>query len=133
MSASEAGPPSEDILAEIEAAEQRLRHAALHGNVAALDRILADDLIYVDQNGQFLSKQDDIDLHRTGALKLTRLVFSDIRLRAISEDAGLAVVRVDVRGHAAGVAFSATMRYSRVWRRIAGDWRVVSTQSTFIA
>lgn len=128
-----AGDSRADNLSGVEAAERRLRDAALHGDVAALDELLADDLVFVDQTGQFFSKQDDLDLHRTGALKLGALRFSDYRLRLLAPGVVLVVLRADASGRAAGEPFEAALRFSRVWRRESGRWRVASAHSTFIA
>jgi len=124
--------PADDELRDVEAAERRLREAALHGDVAALDALLADDLVFVDQTGQFLSKADDLDLHRTRALELTRLSFSDMRLRPFAPGVVQSILRADAEGRAAGTPFAAALRISRIWRREAGGWRVASAHSTFI-
>ncbi|CAA0102073.1 Uncharacterised protein [Starkeya nomas] len=126
--ASAAEDPAGD-LAGVEAAERRLRDAALHGDVATLDALLADDLIFVDQTGRFLSKADDLELHRSGALTLDTLRFSDYRLRALV----LAVLRADATGRAAGEAFTVALRFSRLWRREPTGWRVASAHSTAIS
>ena len=128
-----AGDSRADGLAGVETAERRLRDAALHGDVAALDELLADDLVFVDQTGQFLSKEDDLAMHRTGALKLGALRFSDYRLRLLAPGVVLVVLRADASGRAAGEPFDAALRFSRLWRHEAGRWRVASAQCTFIA
>ncbi|TSJ60587.1 nuclear transport factor 2 family protein [Starkeya sp. 3C] len=130
--ASAAEDPAGD-LAGVEAAERRLRDAALHGDVAALDALLADDLIFVDQTGRFLSKADDLELHRSGALTLDTLRFSDYRLRALAPGLVLAVLRADAAGRAAGEAFTVALRFSRLWRREPTGWRVASAHSTAIS
>ncbi len=130
--ASAAEDPAGD-LAGVEAAERRLREAALQGDVAALDALLADDLIFVDQTGRFLSKADDLELHRSGVLTLDALRFSDDRLRPLAPGVVLAVLRADAAGRAAGEAFTAALRFSRLWRREPTGWRVASAHSTIIA
>lgn len=120
-------------LAEVEAAERRLRDAALAGDAAGLDRVLADDLVFVDQRGQFLSKEDDLDLHRTGALRLSRLSFSQYRLRPLAPGIVVAVLRADAEGRAAGAPFTTALRITRVWHRAADGWRVVNQHAVVIA
>ncbi|MGA0562692.1 DUF4440 domain-containing protein [Ancylobacter sp. VNQ12] len=127
------GGPAGDEIREVEAAEGRLRDAALRGDVAALDALLADDLVFIDQTGQFLSKGDDLDLHRTRALELTRLAFSDFRFRPFAPGLVQSVLRADAEGRAGGSPFAASLRFSRIWRREPGGWRVASAHSTFIS
>ncbi|WP_371347419.1 nuclear transport factor 2 family protein [Ancylobacter sp. IITR112] len=122
-----------DDLARVAAAEQRLRDAALAGDVAALDALLADDLVFVNQFGHVLSKEDDLDLHRTGAFRLKRLAFSDYRLSHLAPGLVLAVLRADAAGTAGGAPFEARLRFTRVWRQEPSGWRVASAQSTPLA
>ena len=105
---------------DIHACEARLRDAALAGDVAALDALLADDLIFTNQTGQVLNKQDDLDLHRTGALRLESLAFSDYRLRRLDETHVLVTLRAEAEGRAGGQAFTTALRFTRVWQRQDG-------------
>ncbi|MBS7545385.1 nuclear transport factor 2 family protein [Ancylobacter oerskovii] len=118
---------------EIAAAEESLRRAALAGDVAALDALLADDLVFVDAAGRILDKQADLDLHRTGALRLSRVDFSDLRIRLLDPHTAHTVLRADAAGVAGGAPFSAALRFSRLWRRTAPGWRVVAIHASAIA
>ncbi len=64
-----------------------------------------------------LNKQDDLDLHRTGAPRLGSLAFSDYRLRRLDETHALVTLRADVRGPRRGQAFTTALRFTRVWQR----------------
>lgn len=121
------------VLDEIAAAEERLRLAALAGDVAALDALLADDMVFVDMSGRILDKQADLDLHRTGTLRLHRVAFSDLRIHALDAQNVHTVLRADAEGVAGGVPFTATLRFSRVWRLTASGWRVAAIHSCAIA
>ncbi|GAB4071500.1 nuclear transport factor 2 family protein [Ancylobacter sonchi] len=118
---------------EIAAAEEHLRRAALAGDVAALDALLADDLVFVNFAGHVLDKQDDLDLHRSGALKLSRTDFSELSIRFLDAHTAHTVLRVDAEGVAGGVPFAAALRFSRVWRRGTPGWQVVAIHSCAIA
>lgn len=124
------GGPIRDAFREVEAAEEVLRDAALRGDVAALDAVLADDLVFINMAGQLLSKADDLDLHRTGALELSHLAFSDFRFRGFAPDLVQSVLRADAAGRMGGVPFTASLRFSRIWRREPGGWRVASAHAT---
>lgn len=124
------GGPIRDAIREVEAAEEMLRDAALRGDVTALDAVLAEDLVFINLAGQLLSKADDLDLHRSGALKLSHLAFSDFRFRSLAPDLVQSVLRADAGGHMAGAPFTAALRFSRIWRREPGGWRVASAHAT---
>ncbi|MDQ0349868.1 nuclear transport factor 2 family protein [Ancylobacter vacuolatus] len=125
--------PTEADLHSVAAAERLLCAAALAGDVAALDALLADDLVFVNQFGHVLSKQDDLDLHRTGAFALETLAFSDYRLSSIAPGVVRAVLRADASGTAGGAPFEAKLRFTRIWRREPAGWRVASIHSSVIA
>lgn len=81
----------------IEDAERRLRAAMLAGDVAALDGLLMDDLVFVDQGGRVLTKAMDLEAHQSGLLRLSRLELSEVLVRPAA-DAVLVVVRADLAG-----------------------------------
>lgn len=110
--------------AEIEDAERRLRAASLAGDMAALDALLADDLVFTNQLGHVLDKQADLELHRSGALKIASLSFSDYEFATLGDDLALATLRADAQGLAGGQPFDAALRFTRLWRRDASGWRV---------
>jgi ketosteroid isomerase-like protein len=103
----------------IERLEADLRHAMLTGDVAAIDALLADDLIFTDQKGMTLSKAADLEAHRSGVLKLTSIESSDQRIRLMT-NAAIVVVRSDLAGRYAGQLFNGSFVYTRVWL-VSGD------------
>ena len=58
---------------EILACESELRQAQLTGDVAVLDRLLDDVLMFTAIDGTLASKADDLSLHRSGRLRITRM------------------------------------------------------------
>jgi len=119
--------------ADIEDAERRLRAASLAGDVATLDALLADDLVFTTQQGVVLDKQADLELHRSGALKISELIFSDYRLESLADGLVLATLRADAQGLAGGQAFDAALRFTRVWRRDDDGWRIKTAHCSVIA
>lgn len=113
----------------IAAAEARLAAAMLAGDVAALDELLADDLVFVDQGGRLLDKAADLAVHRSGQLRVTRLDLSDRVVRA-ADDTVLVVVRADLAGTWEGAPFAGRFRYSRLWRREPRGWRIAAAHCT---
>lgn len=114
-------------------AEERLRIAALNGDVAGLDALMTDDLVFVDVMGRVLDKQADLDLHRTGALKLSRLSFADLSLRQLDERTVHTLLRVEAEGTAQGAPLAASLRFTRLWRLTEAGWRVTAIHSSAIA
>ncbi|MFC7553871.1 nuclear transport factor 2 family protein [Pseudoroseomonas wenyumeiae] len=67
--------------AEVEAAEAELRDAMLRGHVEALDRLLADELIFTSHTGHVMGKAEDLAAHRDRLLRLSRVDVSDRQIR----------------------------------------------------
>ena len=122
-----------DWTAEIEDAERRLRTASLSGDVAALDALLADDLVFTNQQGRVLDKHGDLELHRSGVLKIGALNFSDYKIESLGDDLVLATLRADAQGLAGGEPFDAALRFTRLWRRDEGGWRIKAAHCSLIA
>ena len=57
---------------EIHQAEERLRAAMLTGDVSELDALIDDRLVFIGPDGGAYTKEDDLELHRSGAERVTR-------------------------------------------------------------
>ena len=107
------------------AAEWALRRAQLEGDVAALDRLIDDELVFTGPDGAIHGKQDDLAVHRTGIVRITRLAPSEERVQRFGEVAVVSV-RMDMAGTFHGAAFEGPYRYTRVWCLRSDGWRIVA-------
>ncbi|RRJ67268.1 nuclear transport factor 2 family protein [Paenibacillus oralis] len=110
--------------AQIIANEELLRTAMLSGNVELLDELIADDLIFVNQFGQTLSKESDIEAHRSGNLKLTQIDIVDQKIKLLDAVA-VTITQVTIAG-TFGTPFQGDFCYTRVWQYRMGKWKIVS-------
>ena len=106
--------------------------ATVAGDVAALTRLLADDLVYVHTSAKLDTKTSYIDAVREGRLPYKSFEIEDQVVRAYG-DAGVitAVVRITLRG--ADQDRILNVRCTNVWARRDGNWQEVAWQSTRIA
>lgn len=112
--------------ADLESLERDLRLAQLNADVATLDRLISDDLLFTGPDGTLVSKADDLAAHRTGAVRFSSHDVEDLRVRRISPDVAVVALRARLAGTVAGAPFAGTFRYTRVWARTDGDgWRIV--------
>ena len=114
-------PTDDPILA----CEAELRAAMLTNDVAALDRLIDDALMFVALDGTVVGKEDDVAAHRARRLRLTSLEPSD---RHVQRHGAIAVVtvRMALDGTWDGAPASGTYRYTRVWREGPDGWRIVA-------
>ncbi|EHM02512.1 hypothetical protein HMPREF9946_01038 [Acetobacteraceae bacterium AT-5844] len=118
---------------EIEASEAALRAAMLTADANALDRLLADDLIFTTQTADILDKASDVEAYRSGRLKLTRADYSDRAIRFASADTAIVTLRAELVGHFEGTAFVGAYRYTRVWRRGDKGWQVLAAHCSGVS
>ncbi len=107
------------------AAEEELRQAMLQNDVAALDRLIDDDLIFTAFNGALVTKAMDLESHNLGLLRATRIDASERLIRRYGEIA-VVIVRMDFEGTYAGQSANGAMRYTRIWRETPAGWRIVA-------
>jgi ketosteroid isomerase-like protein len=107
------------------ASEAALRQAQLTSDVSALDRLVDDALVFIGPNGAVYGKQDDLDAHRRGLIRITLLEPSEERVQRFG-DIAVVSVRMEMAGTFEGAAFAGPFRYTRVWRAQGDGWRVVA-------
>lgn len=108
---------------EIRRLEEALRIAMLASDVAALDALIADDLIFVGPSGEAFGKQDDLALHRSGRQRLHAAEWQSVQV-ALHDQTAVTLVTADLAGTFDGTAFAGRFRYCRFWVRTAGTWQV---------
>jgi ketosteroid isomerase-like protein len=97
----------------------------LAGDAAVLDRFLDDLLVVITVDGTLASKSDDLSLHRSGRLRITRMDPSDRHLLHLGETSVVSV-RMDAEAVMNGQPVTATLRYTRVWHKRSDGWRLVA-------
>jgi ketosteroid isomerase-like protein len=109
----------------IEILEEKLRQAMLDSDVRVLDELIADDLVFTMHTGQVVNKQYDLDAHRSGIFKFTK-VDQDDRQIHLYGDCVVVTVKVDLAGTFNQQAFSETYRFTRVWVKRQNRWQIVA-------
>ncbi len=112
--------------AEIVALEARLRSAQLAADVTALDALIADELLFTGPDGQLGTKSQDLEAHRSGAVRVRAHEPEELRVRRIGPDVAVTALRARLTVEVAGGVVLGTFCYTRVWAREngAGAWRV---------
>lgn len=110
-------------------AERQLQAAQRDADVESLDALLHPLVVGAGPDGAVFTKEDDLEGYRSGALRITRLVEESLE---VQEDGQTGVTRTvaAVEAVQAGAAVSARLRYTRLWVREEGRWRVLA--ATFV-
>ena len=116
---------------EVEKMEQAWSAAVRSGDAAALEKMLADDLVYTHATGPVDTKRVYIDSLKSGARKYTGADFTGTKIRVYGNTA---VLNTDarMRGVAGGKPFDDRVRLMHVWVKTGAGWQLVAHQTTRI-
>ena len=113
--------------AEIVDLESRLRTVQLAADVASLDALIAEDLLFVGPDGQLATKSQDLAAHASGAVRFREHEPEELHVRRVGPDVAATMLRTRLGVEVAGVLQRGTYCYTRVWAREGGaPWRVVA-------
>jgi hypothetical protein len=111
------------------AIEHEFDHALSDANVKALDRILATDWTLLDITGGVITKEAFIEALRSGDLKFLSIVPDDIQVR-IYNDSAVVTGRTEMNVRYMGQEITVQSRFTHVYQKSEGAWRMVAAQGT---
>ena len=114
------------------AAADAFDKAQITKNGAALERMVLDDLIFIDSSGKRLGKKAFIDGWTAPGDKFDPIVLIDRTVTPLGPDAGIVGAEVNLCGTSGGARFCSRFRFADTFRRIAGQWRAAHIQVTRI-
>jgi hypothetical protein len=98
----------------LHSAERRLQLAQLHSDVAELDALIDERLIFTGPDGRLYGKQDDLDVHGQGRQTMSKVEQHDLRV-IVAEHVGVTCFYGRLEGSLDGEPFAAQLRYTRTW------------------
>jgi ketosteroid isomerase-like protein len=115
--------PDQD-LARFTQLESQWNDAHLHGDAEALDRLWADELRVVVPKMNPLSRADALSFARSGRMKFSRYETSELNVHVYG-DTAVVSGRLRRSRERAGQTVEDDWRFTKVYVRTAGAWRVV--------
>jgi ketosteroid isomerase-like protein len=120
---------------EIEQALMRLEQervdAVTRGDLAALERIFADDLLYTHSNARQETKAQFLESVKSANIKYEAMKHSDLKVQLLGDTAVLRG-RSEIKGVANGQSFAFPIRFITVYVKLNGRWQMTVWQSTRI-
>ena len=104
---------NQPIEMQIKKCEEQLRHAILHSDIPALDKLLSDDLTFTNHLGQLMTKQNDLDAHKSKILNINKISFSDQKIQ-IYKCVAIVTVQAHITGSFDGEESENNFRFTRV-------------------
>ena len=106
--------------------------ALIKTDAAALERIWADDLSFVNPRGELLTKKERIENIKSGATAVKTADVSDKQVRMYGKTA-VATLVVKISGQYSGKEGDGLFRVTTVWAKPKGTWQMVAVQMTPIS
>lgn len=105
--------------------------AITKGDTAALDKIWADNYMFIGPDGAVATKAQRIESIKSGQSKIESLAYDEMSVRSNPEGTGAILIgRATVKGTNMGKPVDGQFRFTQVWSKTKDGWRSVSGQTT---
>ena len=109
---------------------EKYRTAILQRDVAALEKIWADDYVFVNAFGEILTKAQRLANVKSGATKLESINKEENIAVRVYQNSAVATSRVAIKGKYGGQSTSGQYRSTHVWVKGPEGWQLVANQLT---
>jgi ketosteroid isomerase-like protein len=100
-------------------------------DLAVLERILADDYTWINQEGVLRTKAQNLELIKSGGLVIPSMVTDDMKVR-IYGDAAVVTGRNTFKATLEGKDINGQERWTDTWIKRNGRWQCVATHNSMI-
>ena len=114
-----------DVVEEIKKVDRERIQARVNADAVALDWIYADDFIGIGPSGTARTKKDVLADFTSGSLKFQSITTDDVRIRVYG-DAAVETGLSTMKRQDAGKVVPEENRFTRVWIKQGGRWRLVA-------
>ena len=118
--------------AELERIDASWNTLRLAGDAAALEPLLAGDWLLTHSDGRVQDRREYLDELATGSRTNQAIANEDVRVREYGDTAVVTGTSVQ-SGVSDGKPWSGRFRFTRVWVKRDGAWRMVASHSSRIA
>jgi uncharacterized protein (TIGR02246 family) len=119
------------MLSELHGLSERWFQAWLENDAATVERLMADDYIYVGPNGLTLDRQAILAIIRSPSYRLDHGTRTEVVVRTVGQEAAVVRHRYQGAGSFEGTSFTDDHWCVMVWEKHAGEWRLVMEQCSF--
>jgi len=109
---------------------EKYRTAILKRDIAALEKIWADDYVFVNAAGDVLAKTERLANIKSGATTLDSINEEENVIVRVYQNSAVTTSRVTLKGQYSGKPISGEYRSILVWVKDSGGWQLVSNQLT---
>jgi ketosteroid isomerase-like protein len=113
---------------ELHELSERWFQAWLEKDAATIDRLAAEDYLYVAPNGSGMDRHAILKVIRSASYRLDHGTRTEVVVRPLGHDAALVRHRYHGGGSFEGTSFTDDQRCVMIWEKHAGEWRLVMEQ-----
>ncbi len=107
-----------------------MQQAEIEANTTTIASMLSDDYLGIYSDGTLATKPETIASFKTGATHFTTINTSDRKIRIFGSSTAVVVSKAEVIGKIGGEQVNGHYRYTRVYHRANGAWKVVSFEAS---
>ena len=112
---------------------QKYRSALLQRDIPMLEKIWADDYVFVNASGEVLTKAQRLSNLKSGATSLDSINEEENITVRVYQNSAVVTSRVTLKGQYSGKQISGQYRSTLVWVKGPAGWQLVSNQLTALA
>ena len=109
---------------------EKYRTALLQRDIPALEKIWADDYVFVNASGDVATKAQRLTNIKSGVTTLESINEEENITVRVYQNSAVATSRVTIKGQYAGQPTSGQYRSTHVWVKGPAGWQLVSNQLT---
>jgi ketosteroid isomerase-like protein len=112
---------------------EKYRTALLRHDIPTLEKIWADDYVFVNASGEVMTKAQRLANLKSGATSFESIKEEENLTVRVYENSAVATSRVTIKGQYSGQPTSGQYRSTHVWVKGPTGWQLVSNQLTALA
>lgn len=112
---------------------ENYRTALLRQDIPTLEKIWADDYVFVNASGEVMTKAQRLTNLKSGATSFESIKEEENLTVRVYENSAVATSRVTIKGQYSGQPTSGQYRSTHVWVKGPTGWQLVSNQLTALA
>jgi ketosteroid isomerase-like protein len=109
---------------------EKYRTAILRRDIATLEKIWADDYVFVNAAGDVLAKTERLANIKSGATTLDSIKEEENVTVRVYQNSAVTTSHVTLKGRYSGQPISGEYRSTLVWVKGSGGWQLVANQLT---
>ena len=109
--------------------EQEMADAIVKGDTSVWDKYSADNSVFTDPGGMMMNKAQSMAMFKSGDLKLESIKMDNMKVQMFGNTAVVTYTSMD-KGTYKGKDISGEYRWTDVFAKVGGKWKLIAGQGT---